>query len=168
MREKTTLSSQPRIIQTSLDDPRVAALHAEKDAELEPRYNAYYAAHPEFAGRSDETLDPKTILTVLLALHGNTAVGTVMLRALADRLEVKRLIVGKKYRGQGIATNLLRHIERDAAMRGANELYLHTGSLQEDAIALYEKTGWQRLPELFPPYIEDGVSQCYVKQLVAH
>ncbi len=162
------MSENPRIFRTSYDDPRVTALHAEKDAELEPRYSAYYAAHPEYAGRSDETLDPETILTVLLALHDNTAVGTVMLRALADRLEVKRLIVGKKYRGQGTATTLLQHIERDAASRGATELYLHTGSLQEDAIALYEKTGWQRLPHLFAPYTEDGVSQCYVKQLVPH
>ncbi|MCG7444440.1 GNAT family N-acetyltransferase [Dermabacter vaginalis] len=162
------MSEQVRIIRVSHNDPRVGALHAEKDAELEPRYRAYYAAHPEYQGRSDETLDPETILTVLLAVHGNTAVGTVMLRALPDRLEVKRLIVGKKYRSHGIATALMQHIERDAATRGATELYLHTGSLQEDAIALYEKTGWLRLPHLFAPYTEDGVSQCYVKQLVPH
>ncbi|QEU12581.1 GNAT family N-acetyltransferase [Dermabacter vaginalis] len=157
------MSEQVRIIRVSHNDPRVTALHAEKDAELEPRYRAYYAAHPEYQGRSDETLDPETILTVLLAVHGNTAVGTVMLRALTDRLEVKRLIVGKKYRGRGIATALMQHIERDAAARGATELYLHTGSLQQDAIALYEKTGWHRLPHLFAPYKDDGVSQCYVK-----
>nr|WP_236886265.1 hypothetical protein [Dermabacter vaginalis] len=89
------MSEQVGIIRVSHNDPRVTALHAEKDAELEPRYRAYYAAHPEHQGRSDETLDPETILTVLLAVHGNTAVGTVMLRALPDRLEVKRLIVGK-------------------------------------------------------------------------
>lgn len=162
------MSEQVRIIRVSHSDPRVSALHAEKDAALEPRYDAYYAAHPEFAGRSDETLDPETILTVLLALHGKTAAGTVMLRALADRLEVKRLIVGKEYRGQGIATQLMEHIEEEASTRGATALYLHTGSLQEDAISLYTKTGWRRLPQLFPPYIEDGVSQCYVKELVPH
>ena len=162
------MSEQVHIIRVSHNDPRVAALHAEKDAELEPRYRAYYATHPEHQGRSDETLDPETILTVLLAIHGNTAVGTVMLRALPDRLEVKRLIVGKKYRGRGIATALMQHIERDAATRGATKLYLHTGSLQQDAIALYEKTGWLRLPQLFAPYKDDGVSQCYVKQLVPH
>lgn len=162
------MSEQVRIIRVSHNDPRVGALHAEKDAELEPRYRAYYAAHPEYQGHSDETLDPETILTVLLAVHGNTAIGTVMLRALPDRLEVKRLIVGKKSRGRGIATALMQHIERDAAARGATKLYLHTGSLQQDAIALYEKTGWHRLPHLFAPYTEDGVSQCYVKQLMPH
>ncbi|ANP26850.1 hypothetical protein DAD186_02910 [Dermabacter vaginalis] len=57
----------------------------------------------------------------------------------------------------------MQHIERDAAARGATKLYLHTGSLQQDAIALYEKTGWLRLPQLFAPYKDDGTSQCYVK-----
>ncbi|MCT2149362.1 GNAT family N-acetyltransferase [Dermabacter vaginalis] len=162
------MSEQVRIIRASHNDPRVTALHAEKDAELEPRYRAYYAAYPEYQGRSDETLDPTSILTTLLALKGDSAAGTVMLRALTDRLEVKRLIVGKKYRGRGIATALMQHIERDAATRGTTELYLHTGSLQQDAIALYEKTGWHRLPQLFTPYKDDGVSQCYVKQLASH
>lgn len=162
------MSEQVRIIRVSQSDPRVSALHAEKDAELEPRYRAYYTAHPEYQGRSDETLDPTTILTTLLALKGDIAVGTVMLRALADRLEVKRLIVGKKYRGQGIATQLMAHIEEEASTRGATALYLHTGSLQEDAISLYTKTGWRRLPQLFAPYEDDGVSQCYVKELVPH
>ena len=162
------MSEQVRIIRVNHNDPRVTALHAEKDAELEPRYRAYYAAHPEYQGRSDETLDPTSILTTLLALKGDSAAGTVMLRALADHLEVKRLIVGKKYRSRGVATALMQHIERDAATRGATKLYLHTGSLQHDAIALYEKTGWLRLPQLFAPYKDDGVSQCYVKQLVPH
>ena len=162
------MSEQVRIIRVSQSDPRVSALHAEKDAELEPRYRAYYTAHPEYQGRSDETLDPTTILTTLLALKGDSAVGTVMLRALADRFEVKRLIVGKKYRGQGIATQLMEHIEEEASPRGATALYLHTGSLQEDAISLYTKTGWRRLPQLFAPYEDDGVSQCYVKELVPH
>ena len=162
------MSENPRIIRVSYDDPRVGALHAEKDAELEPRYRAYYAAHPEYAGRSDETLDPETILTTLLALKGDIAVGTVMLRSLADRFEVKRLIVAKTYRGQGIATQLMEHIEEEASTRGATALYLHTGSLQEDAISLYTKTGWRRLPRLFAPYEDDGVSQRYVKELVPH
>ena len=162
------MSEQVRIIRVSHSDPRASALHAEKDAELEPRYRAYYTTHPEYQGRSDETLDPTTILTTLLALKGDSAVGTVMLRALADRLEVKRLIVGKKYRGQGIATQLMEHIEEEASTRGATALYLHTGSLQEDAISLYTKTGWRRLPQLFAPYEDDGVSQCYVKELVPH
>lgn len=162
------MSEQVRIIRVSHSDPRASALHAEKDAELEPRYRAYYAAHPEYQGRSDETLDPTTILTTLLALKGDIAVGTVMLRALPDRPEVKRLIVGKKYRGQGIATQLMAHIEEEASTRGAAALYLHTGSLQQDAISLYTKTGWRRLPRLFAPYEDDGVSQCYVKALVPH
>lgn len=162
------MSEQVRIIRVSHSDPRASALHAEKDAELEPRYRAYYTTHPEHQGRSDETLDPTTILTTLLALKGDIAVGTVMLRALADRLEVKRLIVGKKYRGQGIATQLMEHIEEEASTRGATALYLHTGSLQQDAISLYTKTGWRRLPQLFAPYEDDGVSQCYVKELVPH
>lgn len=59
----------------------------------------------------------------------------------------------------------MEHIEEEASTRGATALYLHTGSLQEDAIGLRDGNA---SPTSSPPYEDDGVSQCYVKELVPH
>lgn len=159
------MSEQVRIIRVSHNDPRVGALHAEKDAELEPRYRAYYAAHPEYQGRSDETLDPATILTTLLALKGDSAVGTVMLRALAERLEVKRLIVGKMYRGKASP-----HSSWSTSKRKPRPA-AQPRSTSTPAASRRTRSAYGMAtppPPLRPPYEDDGVSQCYVKELVPH
>ncbi|MDW5418840.1 GNAT family N-acetyltransferase [Iodobacter sp. CM08] len=63
------------------------------------------------------------------------------------RAEVQKLIVLKECRGQGIASQLMQHIEQFARSQGRHLLILdtQTGSAAE---MLYQKLGWQRAGEI--------------------
>src|SRR5690349_12463181 len=56
--------------------------------------------------------------------------------------ELKRMYVVPEYRGQGLARDLLRHIEDSARDAGADAMVLETGSPQAAAVALYRATGY--------------------------
>ncbi len=79
--------------------------------------------------------------------------------------ELKRMFVAPDARGAGVATALLRTAEQTAAGLGATRLVLETGPRQPDAIALYEKHGYTRIPN-FGPYINDPLSLCFAKDLL--
>ncbi|MGN7797507.1 GNAT family N-acetyltransferase [Leifsonia sp. 22587] len=82
----------------------------------------------------------------------------------APRAELKRMFVHEDARGRGLARLLLSAIERAAADAGVAELRLETGPLQHAAIALYERSGYARIPN-FGPYVGDPYSVCYAKAL---
>ena len=60
---------------------------------------------------------------------------------------------------------LLDHIERLVASKGVCKVRLETGIYQPEAVGLYEKTGYRRIPP-FRDYPPGGpLSLCYEKQL---
>lgn len=79
--------------------------------------------------------------------------------------EVCRVFVHRKWRGTGIARSLLAYAEQDAATRGLNRLMLMTGVRQADAVRLYERTGYSRVPP-FGPNAHDPEAVGFAKQLV--
>ena len=56
------------------------------------------------------------------------------------------------------------HLAEHARHHGVPLLRLETGIHQSEAIGLYERWGFQRIPP-FPPYREDPLSRCYEKRL---
>jgi len=62
------------------------------------------------------------------------------------RAEVKRMWVNPVARGQGIARALLAELERLAAQRGRGTIVLDTSSGLTAAVALYDSSGYQRIP----------------------
>ena len=80
------------------------------------------------------------------------------------RAELKRMFVHEDARGQGLARSLLGAVEAAAADAGIAELRLATGPLQHAAIALYERSGYARIPN-FGAYADDPWSVCYAKSL---
>ncbi|MDR6610919.1 GNAT family N-acetyltransferase [Leifsonia sp. 1010] len=80
------------------------------------------------------------------------------------RAELKRMFVHEDARGQGLARRLLGAIESAAEEAGIAELRLETGPLQHAAIALYERSGYVRIPN-FGAYADDPWSVCYAKSL---
>ena len=85
--------------------------------------------------------------TFLVARLGGSAVGCAGLRALwAPTAEVKRLYVLDGRRGRGIARRLMDELEAAAPGLGHRRLVLETGELQPEAIALYDSSGWTRIP----------------------
>ena len=79
--------------------------------------------------------------------------------------ELKRMYVRNEYRGLGLAKQLLAHLEKVAKERNAGLMRLETGIYQPEAIALYEKCGYYRIPPFgsYPP--DDPLSLCYEKRL---
>ena len=111
----------------------------------------------------DELLAPG--VTVAVARADSAAVG---MGALVERgdgtAELKRMFVRADARGQGIAGRILATLEELARTRAVHLLQLETGPLQPEAIALYEKFGYHRIPN-FGQYVGDEFSVCMEKWL---
>ena len=80
-------------------------------------------------------------------------------------VEIKRMYVSRTVRKQGIGRAMLRHLEQAARAAGYTTARLETGTAQTEAIALYEKDGYRRVP-CWPPYDVLPVSVCMEKSLV--
>ena len=59
---------------------------------------------------------------------------------------------------------VLEHLAGYASSHNITLLRLETGIHQREAIALYERMGFYRIPP-FGPYFDDPVSLCYEKQI---
>ncbi|UAC01738.1 GNAT family N-acetyltransferase [Dactylosporangium vinaceum] len=91
-------------------------------------------------------------------------VGHAALRRLGADLELKRMYIVPSHRGTGVSVALLVAVEQAAARLGGQRLLLQTGDRQPDAVRLYEKTGFTRIP-IFPPYETQTYSLCFQKIL---
>ncbi|GAA6620738.1 GNAT family N-acetyltransferase [Scytonema sp. NUACC26] len=80
--------------------------------------------------------------------------------------EIKRMYVRPQFRGLGFAKLMVNHLADYACAHNITLLRLETGVHQREAIGLYERLGFYRIP-LFGPYINDPLSLCYEKRLVS-
>jgi GNAT superfamily N-acetyltransferase len=158
------------LVQVDWHDERAVALRAAMDDELGARYSDRFETFD--AGtierfERDFAVDPATIVATVLVLDASgEAVGHAALRALDDELEVKRVFVRSAVRGRGASRALMAELERIGLDRGAGRLILQTGDRQQDAVTLYERIGYTRIP-IFPPYEAFEFSLCYEKPLPA-
>jgi len=82
-----------------------------------------------------------------------------------DTVEIKRMYVLPEYRGQGIAAMILDELEKWAADLQYKTCILETGKKQPEAIRLYEKTGYSRIPN-FGQYENVENSVCMKKVIL--
>ncbi len=82
----------------------------------------------------------------------------------SEYVEVKRMYVRPEFRGHGLGKQMLNHLAAYTTRHGINVLRLETGIHQTEAIGLYERFGFQRIPP-FGDYFDDPVSLCYEKRL---
>jgi ribosomal protein S18 acetylase RimI-like enzyme len=80
--------------------------------------------------------------------------------------EIKRMYVVPALRARGLARTVLAHLERTAAEAGAAAMILETGTAQPEAMALYESSGYTRIPS-FGYYKDEPLNRCYGKLLDA-
>lgn len=78
--------------------------------------------------------------------------------------EVKRMFTSTQSRGKGMATQVLAELEKWAKELGYEQCVLETGKRQEDAIALYQKNGYQLIPN-YGQYATIANSVCFEKSL---
>ncbi|WP_299208520.1 GNAT family N-acetyltransferase [uncultured Dokdonia sp.] len=79
-------------------------------------------------------------------------------------VEVKRIYIIDSQRGKGLATQVLTNLESWAKELGYTRCVLETGVRQPEAIALYEKNGYARIPN-YGQYIGVENSVCFEKLL---
>jgi GNAT superfamily N-acetyltransferase len=80
--------------------------------------------------------------------------------------EVRRMFVHRDHRRSGIARALLAELERRAVALRYTMLRLETGHRQAAAMALYESSGFRRIPA-FGRHLHDPTSVCFEKPLGA-
>lgn len=128
------------------------------DAELHVRDGKEYGFYAQF-NKTDK------IRHTLVAYQEGMPVGIGALRQYEPgSAEIKRMFVHPAYRRQGIAAALLAALEAWAAELGLAVCILETGRKQPEAIALYAKCGYERIPN-FGPYVGVENSVCMRKQV---
>jgi GNAT superfamily N-acetyltransferase len=128
------------------------------DAELSVRDGD---EHPFFA--QFNKLD--SIPWVVVAYENGLPVGCGAIKKYADdTVEVKRMFTHPTSRGKGIASFVLTELEKWAAELGFTKCILETGIRQPEAIALYHKCGYLRIPN-YGQYEASVSSLCFEKKL---
>ncbi len=80
-------------------------------------------------------------------------------------MEVKRMYTLPEFRGKGIATMVLRELEKWAGELSYMKCVLETGKRQSEAIDLYKKNGYKIIPN-YGQYIGVENSVCFEKSVV--
>ncbi|MFC3798861.1 GNAT family N-acetyltransferase [Cohnella sp. GCM10012308] len=75
-----------------------------------------------------------------------------------DYPEIRMLAVAPAYRGKGAASALIAECIRRARDAGYRAVGLHTGEFMQDARQLYEKLGFERLPQYDFQPADDGIT----------
>jgi GNAT superfamily N-acetyltransferase len=102
---------------------------------------------------------------VVLAYDGETPVGCGALKTYSENvMEVKRMYVDPRARGQGVAASILEELENWAVQLSHTDCVLETGVKQLAAIRLYQKSGYKMTPN-YGQYQGLENSLCFAKAL---
>ena len=147
-----------KIIRTDSQDEQFVALVRLLDADLRIRDGAEHDFYATF-----NKID--SIAHVVVAYVDDTAVGCGAIKKFDDgTIEIKRMYVRPEQRGKGIAGEVLRELESWAVELGFGEAVLETGKKQPEAIRLYEKSGYNLIPN-YGQYQGVDNSVCMKKSL---
>lgn len=128
------------------DDPRVAPLLAELAHEYASRYGGTFEAmHDDLRGHSRERFAAPGGALLLLLEDGEAVAGGAFQRYDTRTAELKRIWTHSSHRRRGLARRVVTELEREAAARGYERVYLITGLRQPEARALYLATGYAPL-----------------------
>jgi GNAT superfamily N-acetyltransferase len=120
------------------------ARHVE-DIDLIERYFDRRAFDEELAGLPGKYARPRGRL--LLAYVDGTPAGCVALHDLGDGIcEMKRMFVPEVFRGRGVGRALAERIIAEGKGAGYRVMRLDTSRRQGEAVRLYERAGFRRIP----------------------
>ena len=81
-----------------------------------------------------------------------------------ETVEIKRMYTNPEFRKRGLATALVQELEIWAKESGFKKAVLETSAEQNEALSVYEKSGFYRIPN-YEPYVGIDKSVCYEKVL---
>jgi GNAT superfamily N-acetyltransferase len=103
---------------------------------------------------------------VIVAFENDIAVGCGAIKEYSTKvMEVKRMYVIEDKRGKGIASLVLQDLEKWCIELKYEKCILETGLAQPEAISLYTKNNYQRIPN-YGQYEQVETSVCFEKKLV--
>lgn len=146
------------ILRTNSDNPDFVELVRHLDAELAERdgkEHSFYAQFNKIAMIRHVVVAHKDGQPVACGAIKEYEPGT---------MEVKRMFTFPADRGKGIAARILSELETWAAEMDYSKCVLETGKKQPEAIRLYEKSGYKRIPN-YGQYAEVENSVCFEKSL---
>jgi len=145
-------------IRTNAENEDFQKLVAELDTELRIRDGADNAFYSQF-----NKID--AIQHAVVAYEDTLPVGCGAIKAFSpEAMEVKRMYVPLHKRGHGIASQVLSELEAWAKELNYEKCVLETGKRQPEAIRLYQKNGYQVIPN-YGQYVAMENSVCFEKTL---
>lgn len=101
----------------------------------------------------------------VVAYDGRRPVGCGCIRPITpETAELKRIFVCKDYRRKGLAGKIVASCEEMARQNGFQRMHLQTGAVMNEAIALYQKQGYEMI-ENYGEFAGDENSVCMAKEL---
>ncbi len=103
---------------------------------------------------------------VVVAYENEMPVGCGAIKEyMSNVMEIKRMYVKEDKRGKGIASIILRELEKWCIELKYEKSILETGLAQPEAIRLYTKNNYQRIPN-YGQYEHVQTSVCFEKNLI--
>ncbi len=147
-----------QIIRTNSDHHDFINLVKYLDADLAIRDGADHSFYAQF-NKIDK------IKHVVVAYENDKPISCGAIKAYSiNIMEVKRMYTLPESRGHGIASKVLNELEMWAAELAYEKCILETGKKQPEAIALYQKNGYQQIPN-YGQYAGIENSLCFEKQI---
>jgi putative acetyltransferase len=146
------------LVRTNSDNDDFIALIKKLDKELAERDGNDHSFYSQF-NKIDK------IKHVVLAYENDTPLACGAIKEFdTSTMEIKRMYVSPKLRGKGIAVDVLLALENWAKELSYTACVLETGKRQPEAIRLYEKCGYVRIPN-YGQYLGIENSVCFEKKL---
>jgi N-acetylglutamate synthase-like GNAT family acetyltransferase len=120
--------------------PTLAQWHQAQWSYLNPGENLHHRI-ARMQAYLDEHFIPSTFVAVNASLAGSAA---IVAHDMDTRPELSpwlaSVYIAPDYRHQGVATELIKHVQQQARQHGIKELYLFT---PDEKVAFYLQRGWQ-------------------------
>lgn len=146
------------LVRTNSDNSDFRELVALLDADLAIRDGDEHSFYAQF-NKVDK------IRHVVVAYEDDEAVGCGAVKEYAEGVaEIKRMFVRPENRGRGIAGQILTELETWAKELNYSEFILETGIKQPEAIRLYQKGGYEKIPS-YGQYLNVENSVCMKKSI---
>lgn len=147
-----------RLVRTTSVNPHFISLVALLDTELAHRDGADHSFYAPY-NKIDQ------LNHVIVAYEDEQPVACGALKPFdKEAMEVKRMFTQPQYRGRAIAAQVLQALELWARELGYTSCVLETGKRQPEAVRLYQKSGYQVIPN-YGQYAGIENSLCFRKML---
>lgn len=149
-----------QLLRTNSEHPDFVALVRLLDADLAERDGADHAYYAQF-----NKID--MLKHAVVAYENEVPLGCGAIKEFeTGSMEVKRMYTLPESRGKGIGTKILNELEQWASEMDYEKCVLETGKRQPEAIRLYEKNGYERIPN-YGQYAGIENSVCFEKNVTS-